>query len=64
MSFDAAVLSQLRKRMADVSSAEQARVCAGQCTDYAEYRYSVGYFKCLSDIETIIQEITSDIQKG
>ncbi len=64
MSFDSATIAALRARISAERQKSIDIVMSGRCTDHSEYRYSVGYVKALDDVNTIIDEIISDLQKG
>lgn len=64
MSLDAATVAQLRKRIAAERQKSDDLVIAGRCSDFSEYRYSVGYIKALDDVITIMDQIQDELQKG
>lgn len=64
MSFDAATVSQLRKWIAEEQEKSKTTMANGQCADFTTYRYAVGYYTALNDVNTLIDQIQSDLQKG
>lgn len=64
MSFDASTVALLRKLLAEKLDQSVGLVTGGRCADFSEYRYSVGYIQALNDVNTMIEQIQADLQKG
>lgn len=64
MSFDAATVAQLRKKIAELRLQSTDLMAGGRCADFSEYRYSVGYVASLDDVVKLIDETQTDLQKG
>lgn len=64
MSFEQTVLSRLRHHIAVEREKAAGLLSAGAISDFSEYRYSVGYIKSLDDVIMLMDQITTDIQKG
>ena len=63
MSFDAATVAQLRKRIAQEREKSVDIIIGGKCEDFSRYQGSVLYIKALDDVIVMIEEIQADLQK-
>lgn len=63
-SLEYALTTQMQKRIAVEKERAINTLVGGACGDFSEYRYAVGYIKCLDDMATIAGEIVEDINKG
>ncbi len=64
MSFGDATVSGLRKWLAEERTKGSELLAGGRCSDFSEYRYSVGYIKALDDTAAVIEQIQADLMKG
>lgn len=63
-SFDAAFLTQLKKRIEEHSESVLRNVADGQCPDYPAYQHYCGVLKGLRFLADEADDILSQIQKG
>lgn len=64
MSFDASTVSALRKLIAEKRQVSVDLIITGRCEDFSHYRYSAGYIQALDDVNTMIEQIQADLQRG
>lgn len=64
MSLGDATISAIRKWLGEERAKSTELLAGGRCSEFSEYRYSVGYIKALDDVNTIIDQIQTDLMKG
>lgn len=64
MSLDTAFIVAIRQRLRELKESSVNTLVSGQPKDHSEYRYSCGYIKCLDDMNTITDDIVTQLQKG
>lgn len=64
MSLGDATVSGLRKWLSEERVKCSELLAGGRCSEFSEYRYSVGYIKALDDTATVIDQIQDELMKG
>ncbi len=64
MSLGDATVSGLRKWIAEERVKCSELLAGGRCSEFSEYRYSVGYIKALDDVMVVLDQTQADLMKG